>query len=1308
MESIAPNSAIIGLALFLLVMLGAILVLLRRFARRSTQGVTDSMLTTPRMRLLAGASLILILATIALIAVAALGQSRERQRQQAGSSLSAVSATINAALQTWLTGWESHAQAIATEPAMRSQVSSLLRKQPTSNILEHSRELRRIREIVVDYGGQLQNVGFFIISPEYINIGSMRDSNLAQINLIAEERPDLLAKAFSGEMVLVPSMLSDVPLEGANGEEEFPASMFILAPIRLPKGEVIALLALRMDPITEFGRLTASGFVGESGETYFANDRGAMISSSRFEQSLRATGILGQNQSSILNIQLHNVQADTSTSAPTLTSAGAATVKHQTGHNFTGYKNYRNAQVIGVWNWNDKLGFSVITEIEKSEAMKGYEGFRNIILGVMGATVPLCLGLAFVVFRISRRSNMQLQQANEQLENRVEQRTAELESRENRLWDLYENAPIAYISIAEDGRILKHNLALARLTGYSRAEFNTISWDTISQPIESEYTHENARRIAAGETCHDVMVAIRRKDGSSVLTSASSLPVFDGPILEETRISLLDVTEREQALGVLQQAKKIAEEANQTKSDFLANMSHEIRTPMNAIIGMSYLALQTELDAKQRNYIEKVNSSADVLLGIVDEILDFSKIEAGKLVLETINFRLQDVLDNLSNLVGLKAEESGLELLFDISPDTPLELIGDPLRLGQVLVNLGNNAVKFTNEGDVVVKIFPLNFSGNEVTLQFDVADTGIGMTAEHQSHLFQPFSQADTSTTRTYGGTGLGLAICRKLTGMMGGEIWVSSERGKGSVFSFTVNLQLQKENTDTNVYDIAELSQLRALVVDDNAHSREILEAMLSNFGLTVELAASGHEAIELLAATAEGSTFDLVIMDWKMPHMDGIQTVQAIQGSDDIVNQPMIIMLTAHGKDDLLAHSEKISLSAVLTKPATPSTLFDTILHIMGDGRALTTSLGKREHQFADAVAHLKGAHILLVEDNELNQELAREILETHGLKVSIANDGQQAIDCLKSQAFDGVLMDCQMPVLDGYEATRRLREDPRHKALPILAMTANAMAGDRAKALNCGMNDHIPKPIDVSLMFETMAKWIHPEHKPAQGKATSSAHPVNISIPDLDGVDIQASLDRLQGNRTLYIKLLARFSSHYQSFESELNKALGDESPEPSTRLVHTLKGLAGNIGATDLALQSARAEEELARNIRNSETLNQLCGAVEHLVCQLSSISTGKATSIEESTFDINEAVHLLGQLTLMLEQYDVAVGDYFEHYKGSLNTPVLSGELKLLIKAIGEYDYDAGIKYVANMLATLEKTEVEHNTQAPVTTSAIQ
>jgi len=1003
MEAMTPNTAIAAIAAFLLILLAVVFVLLRRSARRNPSNESRGMLTTPRMRLLAGTTLILVLATIALIAIAALGQSKEQHRAQAGESLHAISATINAALRSWLGGWESQVQAIATEPAMESQVAGLLRMQPTSNILERSRELRRIREIVLNYGGRLQNVGFFIISPDYINIGSMRDSNLAQTNLIAEERPDLLARAFSGEMVFVPSIQSDVAIEGFRGTTDFHASMFILAPIRLAAGDVIALLALRIDPAVEFGRLTASGEVGETGETYFANDQGYLISSSRFEESLLADGWLKPGESSILNIELITPSATTpryqidkpaeDPEAGNLTDSASAISMHLSGSNISGYTGYRGKDVIGVWSWDDRLGFGVITEIEASEAMTGYEGFRNIILGVMGATVPLCLALAAFVFTISRRANVQLAQANEHLEHRVAQRTRELETRENRLWDLYENAPIAYVSISGDGSILKHNLAFARLTGYPRQKFEELNWEAISQKEGGDGRQKIASQIAAGETCLDVRVEIQRSDGSTVFTSASSLPVFDDSHLKEIRISLLDVTEREQAVGLLEQAKKIAEDANQTKSDFLANMSHEVRTPMNAIIGMSFLALQTELNHKQRNYIEKVNRSAEVLLGIVDDILDFSKIEAGKLTMETIEFRLEDVLDNLSNLVGLKAEDSGLKLLFDVSPDTPLALIGDPLRLGQILVNLGNNAVKFSDQGDVVIKISPLKSEGDQVTLQFDVSDTGIGMTPEQQTRLFQPFSQADSSTTRTYGGTGLGLAICRELSGMMGGEIWVRSEVGKGSVFSFTANF----------------------------------------------------------------------------------------------------------------------------------------------GKGHIATSSKSEREHQLEDAVKHLRGAHILLVEDNELNRELAQEILETNGMLVSSASDGQQAIDILQTRSFDGVLMDGQMPVLDGYETTRELRRDKRFKNLPILALTANAMAGDRAKALDCGMNDHIPKPINVSLLLQTMAKWIHPIAEPAGNhKAGSMEAPESVA-------DIEPRVDRQQ-----QIELLEQLNTMLQEYDAAAGDFLDNSS------------------------------------------------------------------------------------------------------------------------------------------------------------------
>jgi len=1276
------NIAIAVAVAVLLVLLARVAILRSKHNGRRVRTTQAGMLNTPRARLLMAGTLIVALAIIGAITIAALNESQGKTRSQAGESLRAVSATTDAALRTWLDGWESRITSISSEAELRIQVAGLLRNEPTSQVLENSRELGSIRELIRQLDTGMEYTGFFIISPDFVNIGSMRNSNLAQVNLIAEEYPEILQRAFDGEIVLVPGIRSDVPIPGITGTNDFHASMFIAAPVRSINEQVVAVIAMRMDPAIEFGQLTVGGQVGKSGETYFANDRGFMISRSRFESTLLETGRLKPGETAILNIALKDPDSPDRTS----TLSAAAIQQHQSGADFTGYKDYRGVEVIGVWNWNERLGFGVITEIDLHEAMKGYEGSRNIILGVMGTTVPLCLILGVGVFRISRRANAELIKANEGLEQRVQQRTEELEARENRLWDLYENAPVAYASINREGAILKHNLAFSELTGYRREDFSNIVWGDLLTKSEAHVT----QRITAGEPCMDLRLAILRADKSAVFTSVSAAPMFNGDQLEEIRISLLDLTEREEAMRLLEGAKLLAEEANRTKSDFLANMSHEIRTPMNAVIGMSYLALQTELDGKQRNYIEKVNRSAEALLGIVNDILDFSKIEAGKLALESISFRLEDVLDNLSSLVGLKAEEAGLELLFDIAPDIPTGLVGDPLRLGQVLVNLGNNAVKFTESGDVVLGVHMLEQRDNEVTLQFDVSDTGIGMSEEQQERLFQPFSQADSSTTRTYGGTGLGLAICHKLTTLMGGEIWAASEPGKGSVFSFTTHFKVQDFTPESARYDLSEIASMKALVVDDNNHARTIMHTMLDSFGIQTETMSSGKDAVLRLEDSAQAEAVDLVIMDWKMPGMDGIETIRVLQASARISRQPIVIMLTAHGKEELVAYTESIDVQAILTKPITPSTLLETIISIAGQGKALTTSAGARDELFSSAVASLAGAHILLVEDNELNQELAMEILETNGLRVTIANNGQEAIDILQTESFDGVLMDCQMPVLDGYSATRQLRAQPRFGKLPILAMTANAMAGDREKALNAGMNDHIPKPINVTQMFNTMAQWIHPGGKGPASADTQINMQNEAEIPVLDGVDIEASLDRLQGNRALYLKILNKFYHSYLNFDEQLDQAMASPDHEPATRLAHTIKGLAGNLGATDLEDAAARAEQAFAAADFSGQASAELRVGVAALTAQLHPETGGVEQQEPAEKTDHDRTKTTLGQLIDLLNDYDAAVGSFLDDNEQTFSDPLVRPNLKKLRSAIDEYDYEQALTLAGDMLAKLD------------------
>ena len=622
---------------------------------------------------------------------------------------------------------------------------------------------------------------------------------------------------------------------------------------------------------------------------------------------------------------------------------------------------------------------------------------------------------------------------------------------------------------------------------------------------------------------------------------------------------LQDITQRKQVEAEIVHAKELAEEATKAKGDFLANMSHEIRTPMNAIIGMSHLALQTALDKKQRNYIEKVNRAAENLLGIINDILDFSKIEAGKLSMEIIDFRLEDVMDNLANLVGMKAEDKGLELLFNAAPEVPTALIGDPLRLGQVLINLGNNAVKFTDQGEIVVGVEQVGADADGVELHFWVRDTGIGMTPEQCTKMFQSFSQADSSTTRKYGGTGLGLAISKSLVEMMQGRIWVESEAGQGSTFHFHARFGLQAEPMARRMFRADELLGIRVLVVDDNASAREILATMAKRFGLEVDVARDGRQALDMVAgAEKQGLPYDLLLMDWKMPVMDGVEAVSQLQKAHQ-ADMPAVIMVTAFGREEATSEAEQrgVCLKSVLTKPVTPSTLLEAVGEALGRGTMVESRSHEKADRSAEAMARLRGARVLLVEDNEMNQELALELFGLASMEVVVANHGRQALDILEADdRFDGILMDCQMPVMDGYTATSEIRRNAAWNHLPVIAMTANAMAGDREKVLAAGMVDHIAKPLNVDEMFETMARWIHPAVGAKALPATGEKTPGGEIVPPLPGIDVAAGMATTMGNAKLYRRLLVKFRDSQRDFAELFARAAGDADPTaPAPRRPH---------------------------------------------------------------------------------------------------------------------------------------------------------
>ncbi|MBF0337506.1 MAG: response regulator [Nitrospirae bacterium] len=846
------------------------------------------------------------------------------------------------------------------------------------------------------------------------------------------------------------------------------------------------------------------------------------------------------------------------------------------------------------------------------------------------------------------------------------------------------------------------------ILGYHENEIMGKDWFDLCIPVDKRETDRSSFNDSlAGRVTLDFHENyVLAKDGSERLIYWHVTPLYD----KNGKITSLmgageDITQRRIIETRLMTAMREADSANRAKSEFLANMSHEIRTPINGIVGLGRLMLQTELSAKQRDYVNKIQSSSNSLLLLINDLLDLSKIEAGRLELDIVDFDLNSVLDNIVNMLAIKAEEKGVEIMLSIDKDVPFLLTGDPLRITQVITNLLGNAIKFTEQGEIILAIKVIDMDDKEVTLGFSVKDTGIGIKPDVMPNLFKPFSQADSSTTRRYGGTGLGLSICRKLIELMNGEISAKSEYGKGSEFTFTLKTACRQPPGTTYLIP-HDLVGMKVMVADDNESAREILKDILEGFTMEVTTVDCGMAAIEQLRRSCEMSTqrqYKLLLIDHKMPGMNGLETTRHILSDPKITNPPIIIMVTAHGNDDVRQVSRELGIRSFLTKPLKKSMLFNTILEAFG--KDTRHQVRRHESGTSDTkrLSSINGARLLLVEDHYVNQQVAFELLTDAGFVVDIANNGLEAVSAVEmaKEKYGAVLMDIQMPQMDGLEATRLIREKLSGDELPIIAMTAHVMKEEQDRCYAAGMNDHISKPIDIKDLCDTLLKWIPPTASefPVVG-AAPSLQEEGLQEDNLPGIDVASGLKRLGGKRKLLQKVIIDFRNANAGIVDDIEAALRGRDYNSARDLAHGLKGMASNISATALVgvvreLEDLLKKEDsgeipgcLKRMTRELHTVFESAHTLEILIREKESLTA-------DSSDEVNELGAIILQLQQLLQQNSLQVRRYFAENRSSLMSASSEKEIDELGSHINKLDFKGAMLIVRALAESLNIAEKE-------------
>jgi signal transduction histidine kinase/DNA-binding response OmpR family regulator/HPt (histidine-containing phosphotransfer) domain-containing protein/HAMP domain-containing protein len=979
---------------------------------------------------------------------------------------------------------------------------------------------------------------------------------------------------------------------------------------------------------------------------------------------------------------------------------------------------YAGNEVVEAIRYLPALGWGMVVKIDTAEALAPAERVRRIAYAGLGLLLALS-GIVAYLFgqhlaapilqltasaeRISQgdldhrapsdgfgeigrlaeafnRMTESLVEARQDLEAKVQARTAELHTSEARLLEAQQLAQVGNWELDLVSGKLRWSEEIFRLFEIDPRRFDA-SYEAFLNaihPDDRDRVNQAYTDSVASHTAYEIAHRLRMPDGRIKWVNERCQTDYDAqgkPIRSSGTVQ--DISQLKRIEAALVDAMQLAESASRAKSAFLANMSHEIRTPMNAILGMVRLLQDTGPTSQQRDYLAKVSAAAKALLGILNDILDYSKIEAGRMDIECIPMRLEEILQGTADLFGAQIEQKGLELFLDLDPGLPPVVLGDPLRLSQVLNNLLSNAVKFTSRGEIHLKVEPAGGVAGPLTLRFSVRDTGIGLSREQADRLFLPFTQGDESITRKYGGTGLGLSICRKLVELMGGELAVSSAEGQGSTFTFT----LQVGRAVGVTADLQHLEGARVLVVDDQETSRRILQELLRAWGVEARAAGSGREALaEIQAAEAEGRPFAAVLLDWGMPGLDPMEVVERLgRLAQPQAGAALLVMASRHQEDEVRAKIPSPRLGGFVAKPVVPSGLFNALLAALGSGIPAPSAAPAA----AAAVTRFAGGRILVAEDNITNQEVATAFLRGQGLEVAVAGDGHEVLEQLQIHAFDAVLMDLHMPGMDGLEATRRIREQPALRGLPVIAMTAAVLAEDRARCIGAGMNDFVAKPIDPEELHRCLRKWL-PNLATAPALSESpSASP----LPNPPGFDLAAALQRLNGDAGLLVRLLRGFALEHAGTMDRLDALVREDRAAEAAAMLHALKGAAANLGAVDLAAAARRTEQEL-KSGQQPGSLAALATALDQAIAAIAALPDPRSAQAPTGR-EAEPLAALLEALVPYLKQQELVPEELLHGLQGLAEAEPSGRRLARLLEQIDRFDHEGALASIARIVETL-------------------